>query len=427
MKAVQLAKAIRSGAYDERLTALYGADKAAAQRGRYAAAAESFAAEFGDLENAQLFSVPGRSEIIGNHTDHQHGAVVAAAIDLDIIAVAVPAIDGKLIVKSEGFPDVAVVDITKQNPDDYPDYSDKALIAGMNVGFKNRGYKTGAFKAYTTSDVLRGSGLSSSAAFEVMVGNILNHLYNDGGIDAPTIAQIAQYSENVFFGKPCGLMDQTAAAVGGFVNIDFEDPKKPVINKLDFDLTGAGYALCIVDTGGNHADLSPDYAAVPGEMRELAGRFGLEYLRPLKMETLRSKIYELRRSGISDRAILRGMHFIAENERVFSQVENIKKGDIKAFLATELESGNSSMMLLQNVYTCHNYAEQGVTIALALAAQFLESREGAWRVHGGGFAGTIQCFVRLSDVDEFVAYMDGLMGEGRTKVLHVRADGAVKL
>ncbi|MBO7148344.1 MAG: galactokinase, partial [Clostridia bacterium] len=282
------------------------------------------------------------------------------------------------------------------------------------------------FTAYTTSNVLKGSGISSSAAFEVQVCNVLNHFYNEGKIDAPELAKISQYAENVFFGKPSGLMDQTACAVGGFVAIDFKDPKNPIIEKLDFDLTGAGYSLCIVNTGGNHADLNDDYASVPAEMKAVAAHFGKQVLREVCTDEIIAAIPALREK-VGDRAIMRALHFKAENERVTYQTEALRKNDIATFFKGVHESGSSSFKYLQNVYTTKNVSEQGLSLALCLAEKVLTGRDAAWRVHGGGFAGTIQAFIKNEDIADFKKVLDGAFGEGATTVLKVRPFGAIKI
>ncbi|MFA6947583.1 MAG: galactokinase family protein [Eubacteriales bacterium] len=427
MKASELKAKLKNGGYDAALITLYGGENVGAQRARYCDAADNFIAIYGDADGAGFYSVPGRSEISGNHTDHNYGRVLAASIDLDIIAVAAPADDNVIRIKSEGFPE-DVVGISEIAVDEGKFFTSYAVIGGMCDGFAKRGYKIGGLCAYTTSNVFKGSGLSSSAAFEDMVGNLLNYMYNGAAIDAPTIAVIAQYAENVFFGKPCGLMDQTACAVGGFVAIDFADPASPVVEKLPFDLSGAGYALCIVNTGGNHADLNADYASVPAEMKAVAAVFGRKVLRGLAYDDIASKIPELREK-LGDRAILRALHFIEENDRVKVQGDALSRGDIDAFFDGVLASGRSSYMKLQNVYTTVNVAEQGLSLALAVAEHTLSgcARRAAWRVHGGGFAGTIQAFVPVEDVERFRAAEDGAFGAGACHILRVRTVGATKL
>lgn len=421
MNTNEMYQLIVSGGLDAELGALYGKDKLELQRPRYAKAVQSFEELYG-AQQVHLFTVAGRSEISGNHTDHNYGRVIAASIDLDIIAVAAKTDKPEIRIKSEGFPEDCV-DITSLAVDENKFFRSEAIISGVCKGFENDGYAVGGFVAYTTSNVLKGSGLSSSAAFEDMVGNILNHLYNDGKIDNAKIAMISQYAENVYFGKPCGLMDQVACAMGGFVAIDFADPKAPVIEKMDFDLTGAGYNLCIVNTGGNHADLNEDYASVPAEMKAVAAFFGKPVLRDVSREDILANIPALR-EACGDRAILRAIHFKNENERVAAQTAALEKGDLQAFFDGVKESGRSSFCYLQNVYTTKNVREQGLSLALALAEGYLAGRGGAWRVHGGGFAGTIQAYVKNEDVDGYRALMDSAFGEGACIVLKVRAVGA---
>ena len=416
---------ISSGALNEKLGYIYGQAAVPAQTQRYLNAIDEFSKIYGDGE-ITLYSVAGRSEISGNHTDHNHGCVVAASIDLDIIAVARKRDDGIICVKSEGFPADTVDTAIYTSADPSKFETSESIIAGMCAGFKKNGHAIGGFDAYTTSNVLKGSGLSSSAAFEDMIGNILSHMYNDGGVDNVEIAKLAQYAENVFFGKPCGLMDQVACAVGGIVAIDFEDPTSPIINKLDFDLSAHGYNLCIVNTGGNHADLTDDYASVPAEMKSVAAYFGKKVLRQVEMNELVAAIPALREK-VGDRAILRALHFINENARVKSQTAALKAGDLDGFLSGVIASGRSSFCYLQNVYTSKNLSEQGLSLALCLAEGYLSDKRAAWRVHGGGFAGTIQSFVPAEAVEGYRTLMDSVFGEGKCIVLRVRPVGAVKV
>lgn len=415
---------IEKGELDAVLTELYGKENLTYQRARYISAVRGFEKEYGDADELRLFSVPGRSEVSGNHTDHNHGKVLAASIDLDIIAVATRTDDGVIAVKSEGFPE-DVVKISEIAVDESKFATSFAVIEGMCDGFVKHGYTVGGFRAYTTSNVFKGSGLSSSAAFEVMIGNILRSLYNNE-IDNVEIAKISQYSENVFFGKPCGLMDQMACAVGGFISIDFKDPSEPVITSPEFDLSAIGYSLCIVDTGGNHADLTPDYAAVPAEMKAVARELGGEVLRDVSKLELLERIPELREK-CGDRAVLRALHFFAENDRVDMQKAALERGDIDSFFAGVRASGNSSFKYLQNVYTTKNVAEQGLSLALCLTEEFLATVEkpSACRVHGGGFAGTIQAFVPTGNAHELAKLMDRVFGEGACHILRIRTKGAI--
>ena len=301
----------------------------------------------------------------------------------------------------------------------------EALIRGVCAAFKNRGYGIGGFDAATVSDVLSGSGLSSSAACEVLIGTILNHLFNDGKISAVEIAQIAQFAENEYFGKPCGLMDQMACSVGGFVMIDFNHPAKPVIEKLDFDIGACGHALCIVDTGGDHSDLTDEYAAVRGEMEAVAAKFGKNVLRDVDREEFENNISVIR-DVAGDRAVLRAMHFYNENIRVEKQAKALRAGDFEAFKSLVVESGFSSYMYNQNVYTCKAPSNQPVSVALAICQDVLNGK-GAWRVHGGGFAGTIQAFVPADLLDEFKSRICAVFGEKSCYVLNIRPEGGIKI
>ncbi|MBQ8174114.1 MAG: galactokinase [Clostridia bacterium] len=424
MKPNELIARLEAGAL-EKYRSLYG-NAVDFQTARYIKAVREFASLYGEDREVFVFSVPGRTEVIGNHTDHNHGRVLAAAIDRDIIAVASPSKENIVRVRSEGYAEDRI-DLTYcTDPEKQKSFKSGALVAGMCGGFLKYGYRAGGFDAYTTSRVLKGSGLSSSAAFEVMVGNILNHLYNGGEVKNEEIAKIAQYAENVYFGKPCGLMDQMACAVGGFVYIDFADPKNPVIEPIPFSLDDEGYVLCIVNTGGNHANLNADYASVPQEMKAVAAACGQEVLRGLSEADILAKIPSLRKTQ-GDRSILRALHFVRENERVADAAAALKRGDVNGFFADLLASGASSFQYLQNVYTTQNVAEQGLSLALAVTEGALAGKGGAWRVHGGGFAGTIQVFVRAEEAEAYRALPDAIFGEGAAMMLHIRPCGAIKL
>ena len=423
MFASELKKLLREGALSK-YSRLYS--DLGAQTERMIAAIDAFVAKYGNERDISLFSVPGRSEIVGNHTDHNAGKVMAGAINRDIIAVAAKNNDGKIRFFSEGYPEdsVSVADI--DSPANFKPFTSKALVAGLAAGFKKNGYAIGGFDAYSTTEVLKGSGLSSSAAFEVMVGNILNHLYNDGAVDNKEIAKLSQFSENVYFGKPCGLMDQMACAVGGFVYIDFESAEAPEVVPIDFSLADAGYALCITNTGGSHANLNDDYASVPGEMKAVAAILGQKVLRGLSESDIIASAAKIR-AELGDRAFLRAIHFVRENIRVENAKEALSLGDIKKFLGVVLSSGNSSFKYLQNVYTNQKPDEQGLSLALCLADGYLEGKESASRVHGGGFAGTTQAFVKKEYLDGYVALMDSVFGKGAAMPLDIRPLGAVKL
>lgn len=376
------------------------------------------------LSPDEFFSASGRTEVIGNHTDHNHGKVMAAAVNLDVIAAVSKTSDGIITLKSEGYP-FNTVDTSDLSVHSEETSHSNSLIRGICARFSQLGYNVGGFNAVTSSDVLKGSGLSSSAAFEVLVGTILNHLYNDGKISDVEIAKIAQYSENVYFGKPSGLMDQMASSVGGFIKIDFEDTEKPIIEAIDFDIDEYEHALCIIDTKGNHADLTPEYAAIPSEMKAVAEFFGKKVLREITKGDVIGKANDLR-SKLGDRAVLRALHFFDENERVESLTDSIKSGDFNSFLNTIKLSGNSSYKYLQNVFASSAPEEQGLSLALYLADGLLNG-EGAARVHGGGFAGTIQAFVPKSKLSSFKEGIESVFGEGSCHVLNIRHVGGTKV
>ena len=419
----ELSKLIEGGAL-EKYSELYS--NTASAKERFSAAITSFSKLYGDSREVAVFSVPGRSEISGNHTDHNCGKVLCGAIDKDVIAIASKNDDGVIRIHSEGYPEDTVTVSEVGDPDSYKKYSSAALIAGTAKAFVDRGYSVGGFDAYLTSEVLRGSGISSSAAYEVMIGNMISHLYNGGAVDAVELAKIAKYAENEYFGKPCGLMDQTACAVGGFVYIDFADPNSPEILPIDFSLTSYGWSLCIVNTGGNHADLNEDYASVPSEMRQVAKLLGRDVLRGLSEEDIIKNLRNIRRI-VGDRAVLRTLHFLRENDRVEAIKESLINSDLQGFLSGLRESGRSSFEFLQNVYSNQNVKEQGLSLALALAEGYLSGKEFVARVHGGGFAGTIQVFLKNEDAEDFTEYMDQVFGEGSAEVFRIRPKGAVKL
>ena len=423
MNSLLLKESLRAGALS-RYDSLY--DDIKRQTERIISAIEKFEEKYGDDRDISVLSVPGRSEILGNHTDHNHGKVMAGAINRDIIAVVAKNDRGEIRFFSEGYYESVINLSLCDDKKNFKPFSSAALTAGMVKGFMDRGYAVGGFDAYTTTEVLKGSGLSSSAAFEVSIGNALNHLYNDGAVDNKEIAKIAQYSENVYFGKPCGLMDQMACAVGGFVYIDFEVEGSPVVTPIEFSLGKHGYALCIVNTGGSHSNLNDDYAAVPAEMKAVAKALGGKVLRGISKEELVKIMPALRRT-VGDRAVMRAMHFLSENERVEAAKSALLAGNIEEFFGAIVASGNSSFKFLQNVYTTQNVEEQGLSLALCLTEEFLSDRDGACRVHGGGFAGTIQSFIRREDVAAYVELMDGVFGHEAVMPLFVRPLGATKL
>ncbi len=423
MKPQELKKLLAEGALSKYKELYSDID---AQTKRFIEAIDKFTEYYGDGRDIAIFSVPGRSEIMGNHTDHNRGCVLAGAIDRDIIAVAAKNDDNTIRFHSEGYPeDVVSLDKAK-SPENFKHFTSHALVAGLAGGFMKCGYNVGGYDAYSTTQVLKGSGISSSAAFEAMVGNVLNYFYNDGKIDNQEIAKIARYSENAYFGKPCGLMDQMACAVGGFVYIDFENNENPIVEPIDFSLTSLGYSLCIVNTGGNHANLNDDYASVPTEMRAVAKVLGQETLRGLTECDIVKNAKALREKT-NDRAIMRAIHFMRENERVAEAKEALKSGDADAFFKNVLASGRSSFEYLQNVYTTKNPEEQGLSLALALTDGYLSGTKSAFRVHGGGFAGTIQAFVPKDMADGYIKLMNSVLGEGAVMCLNIRPVGACRL
>ncbi len=414
---------IQSTDFLKRLSAVYGVD-AAKQQARFFSLAESYENDFGKAQNLRFFSAPGRTEVGGNHTDHNNGKVLAAAINLDAVAAVEARDDSIICVNSQGYAPLTV-DSADLSVIDSEKGTSSALIRGVCARFKELGYAYGGFNACVTSDVLSGSGLSSSAAYEVLIGTILNYLYNDGKISSVEIAQISQYAENVYFDKPCGLMDQTACSVGGFVKIDFEDTCNPVIEKVDFDIAKYGYNLCIVDTGGNHADLTGDYAAIRLEMNSVAEYFGKPVLRQVSEADVMADLGNIRKQT-GDRAIERAIHFFDENKRVERLAVALANGDFDTFKATIIESGKSSYMYNQNCFTLSNPSEQPVALALCVAEEVLKDC-GAYRVHGGGFAGTIQAFVPVTETEKFVSAMTSLLGDDCCYILKVRSHGGCEI
>lgn len=382
-----------------------------------------FQAAFGRIPE-RYFSAPGRTEIGGNHTDHQRGRVLAAAVNLDTRAAVRVNGTNTIRILSEGY-SLCTVSLDCLTPQPSEINTTPALVRGVTARFRELGCPVSGFDAYCTSTVLPGSGLSSSAAYEVLIGTILNGLFFAGRVSQPEIAQIGQYAENVFFGKPCGLMDQTASAVGNLVTIDFFDKTHPVITPVDFDFAACGHALCIIDSRASHADLTDEYAAIPGELKAVCAYFGKEVLSQIPEDAFYAAIPALRRE-CGDRAVLRGMHFYAENARVPQQVEALQSGDFDRFLSLIQESGNSSWMYLQNVTPAGRTDRQEVAVALGLCRHYLHG-QGASRVHGGGFAGTVQAFVPFDLLDGFRAGIDAALGQGACHVLSIRPQGGVEM
>ncbi len=420
-----LREQIKNGSYDARFKRVYVTDEAVkAQYERYCSLADDFDSVYSPEREVRMFSAPGRTEVGGNHTDHNHGKVLAAGINLDAIAIASKNDENIVRVKSRGY-SMDTVDISDLTVHEEETGHSPALVRGVVKGFENYGYKVGGFDAVTASAVLSGSGLSSSAAYEVLVGTMLNYLYNDGAVDPVTIAKIAQYAENEYFGKPCGLMDQMACSVGSFIGIDFKDPTEPVIEKVDFDFASCGHSLCIVDTKGSHSNLTDEYAAIRIEMENVAHQLGKTVLREVDEEEFEEKLPQLR-SEVGDRAVLRAMHFFNDNRRVDREIEALKGGDFEAFKKNVLESGASSYMYNQNVFAPKQPDVQPVSVALAVSEEILRGK-GAWRVHGGGFAGTIQAFVPNELLGEYKRKIEAVFGEGSCYVLSVRPVGGAEI
>ncbi len=410
------------------LSGLYGDDEKilAVQTARYNALAQEFHSRFPNC-TPHFFSTPGRTELGGNHTDHNHGKVLAASINLDAIAAAAPAVEQRITIYSTEYPTPFIVELSDLGLRTLEHRTTAALLRGMVAGFQQRGYQFGGVNACLTSDVKVGSGLSSSAAIEVLFGTILNAFYNENSISPLRLAQIGQYAENVYFNKPCGLMDQIACATGGGVAIDFENPEQPRVEKIEFDFAQNNYRLLVVDTGGHHADLTDDYAAVPREMKAVAAQLGKNFCREISRDEILKNIHELR-SHAGDRAVLRALHFLEENARVDRQVAALRSGDFSAFLREVNASGQSSMRWLQNCFSPQNVAEQGITLALAFTENYLTKiGAGACRVHGGGFAGTIQVFLPNPFVAGYIDLMEGIFKRGAVQVLNIRRSASLRV
>lgn len=415
---------VKTGKQDERLKEIYVDESMLPyQRERYQKAVEKFEELYGAGE-AEIYSAPGRSEVGGNHTDHQHGEVLAASINLDAIGIVRKKEEPVIELLSEGYEKITV-DLSDLEKREEEEGTSVGIIRGMAYGLKQNGHEIGGFQAYVTSDVLNGAGMSSSAAFETLVGTIISGLYNNMEISPVEIAQVAQYAENVFFGKPCGLMDQMACSVGGLIHIDFKDPKNPVVEKVEVDFGAYEHSLCITDTKGSHADLTDDYAQIPQEMKKVAEFFGKEFLREVDEKDFYKNIAKLQKE-CGDRAVLRSLHFFEEEKRVEQEVAALKNGNFSEFLQTVKSSGNSSFNYLQNVYTNKDVQNQGVSIGLAVSESIL-GNHGVSRVHGGGFAGTIQAFVENGFVENYREMLDSVFGEGSCHVLKVRPFGGIKV
>ncbi len=422
MRASELKSSLKGQSYQERLNLLYvDSNLLPYQTNRYEKAIDSFINTFGDME-VTIFSAPGRTEVCGNHTDHQHGHVLAASVNVDAIAVASKNDDNIIRILSEGY-DIEEISLTDLNKDASEEGTTKALIRGVAKGLKDRGYEIFGFDAYVTSDVLIGAGLSSSAAFEVLVGAVLSGFYNNEKISSETLAIVGQYAENVYFGKPCGLMDQMACATGNLIHIDFADPENPVTEQVALDLSKYNYSLCITNTRGSHANLTPDYAAITNEMRAAAKVLGREVLGDVSLKELTEKFPAIR-DAAGDRALLRAIHYVTENGRVLDMVALLKSEDFDGFLKVVKASGDSSYKYLQNVFSPSDPSVQGVSVGLSISELVLSQR-GVARVHGGGFAGTIQAFVPTDLVADYQRQMNNVFGEGSSVALQIRSLGGV--
>ncbi|WP_294581382.1 galactokinase family protein [uncultured Thomasclavelia sp.] len=418
-QATQIINDLKDNKYDEMLIDLYvDESQLEYQKNRYVQAIEKYISLYGDTQVA-IYSAPGRSEVGGNHTDHQHGCVLAAAVNLDAIAI-VGKTDQSVKVLSDDF-DIAPIEIADLKKKVEESGTSEALIRGVLARLQELGYQIGGFNAFITSDVLMGAGLSSSAAFETIIGTIISGLYNQMTIDPVVIAQVGQYAENVYFDKPCGLMDQCASSVGSLINIDFKDVDKPVVRKVDVDFSKFGHSLCIVDTKGSHADLTNEYAAIPLEMKQVANYFGKEFLRDVDEQEFFDSIAKVREIN-NDRAVLRAIHLFEENKRVDREVAALNSGDFDLFKKLVQESGNSSYKFLQNVYANSDVFNQSVSLGLAMSERILQDN-GVCRVHGGGFAGTIQAFVKDEFVSKYQMEIEKVFGQGSCHILKVRKYG----
>lgn len=414
-----------NGAFDEKIKSIYIDEKRVKyNRDRYVRAIDRFSELFPEHKSGEIYSAPGRSEVCGNHTDHQNGVVLATSINLDAIAVVAPTDNGIIRLVSDDMP-LETVDVTELSCIEDEKGTTTALIRGVMAGLANKGFKLGGFDAFITSDVLMGAGMSSSAAFESLIGTIISGLYNDMGVSSVDIAKIGQYAENVYFGKPCGLMDQMACSVGGMIYIDFADKENVIVEKVDSDFDGAGLSLCIVDTKGSHADLTPDYAAVPEEMNSVARALGKEHLREVDENEFYRNIPALREK-VGGRAVIRAIHFFEEEKRVEEAVAALKSSDYNGFMQVIKASGNSSSKYLQNIYSPKDIYSQNVTLALAVTESHIGDA-GVCRVHGGGFAGTIQVFIQDEAVTEYKKCIESIFGEDSCHVLKVRNDGGIKV
>ena len=418
-------ESLEQGSLDQRIKEIYvDEQRVPYNRERYIRAIDRFTELFPSEKEIEIYSAPGRSEVCGNHTDHQNGMVLATSINLDAIAIVAKAEEPVIRLVSGDFP-MEEVDVADLSMKEEEQSTTTALIRGVAAGMKERGHKVGGFTAYITSDVLMGAGMSSSAAFESLIGTILSGLYNDMKVSSIEIAQIGQYAENIYFGKPCGLMDQMACSVGGMIFIDFKEKEHPEVRQVHTDFEKAGLSLCIVDTKGSHADLTPDYAAVPAEMNQVAQALGREHLREVPRETFFKELPKLWKET-SGRAVLRALHFYEEEERVLRGVKSLEESDYPGFLSVIKASGDSSAKYLQNIYSPKDVDSQNVTVALAVSESIL-GENGVCRVHGGGFAGTIQAFVKNEAVAAYKEQIEAIYGDDSCHVLKVRLQGGIRV
>ncbi len=427
MKTELLKQQIKNNSFSEKIMYLYASSENDTEKynNRFLEIIDGLEDTFGKKDDIRLFSAPGRTEIGGNHTDHQHGCVLAAGLNLDVIgAVALNGTDN-IRIKSKGYP-LDEININDLEVNEAEFDKAKALIRGIVKKFTDMGYQIKGFDAYTVSNVLKGSGMSSSAAFEVLVGTIINGLFCNNEVDAVEIAKIGQYAENVYFGKPSGLMDQMASSVGAIVSIDFKDTNNPIVKKVDFDFIKTGHSLCIIDSGADHADLTSEYADITVEMRAVANFFGKDYLSEISKEEFMKNLYEVRKAVENDRAIIRAIHYYNDTERAVEEVAALAKNDFDGFLKIIKKSGYSSFMYLQNVFAASMPKAQAVSLTLALCDEILGER-GAYRVHGGGFAGTVQAFVPNDMVSEFKERIENVLGDGMCHILSIRPVGGTEI
>lgn len=418
-------ESLEQGSLDQKIKEIYvDEQRVPYNRERYIRAIDRFTELFPSEKEIEIYSAPGRSEVCGNHTDHQNGMVLATSINLDAIAIVAKAEEPVIRLVSGDFP-MEEVDVADLSMKEEEQSTTTALIRGVAAGMKERGHQVGGFTAYITSDVLMGAGMSSSAAFESLIGTILSGLYNDMKVSSIEIAQIGQYAENIYFGKPCGLMDQMACSVGGMIFIDFKEKEHPEVRRVHTDFEKAGLSLCIVDTKGSHADLTPDYAAVPAEMNQVAQALGREHLREVPRETFFKELPKLWKET-SGRAVLRAIHFYEEEERVLRGVKSLEESDYPGFLSVIKASGDSSAKYLQNIYSPKDVVSQNVTVALAVSESIL-GENGVCRVHGGGFAGTIQAFVKNEAVAAYKEQLEAIYGDDSCHVLKVRLQGGIRV